>query len=386
MEITQTIRLNAGQIETAAIGRRFALYGRLNGTIVMTDDLGMAVLRAIQKDSDKDLIAKAILDFSHEGFKPSHEEAAQIGRAIVEDWHHAGLFDGQPRDFPRPAGRQGKVIKWQLDYASPYGSFRVHTDDAHLAKELDIILASFREASPQTSGRDVFHCTTNHDGALEVFYDGTPIWSRTDRDEARFLLLKEAAQSLSGHSRVGAVLHGAAVRAPNGGVLIFIGESGSGKSTLSLGLVANGWTLLADDHIPISADGTSLIAFPTATAVKPGSMDLDETLRLRETYGMEESAREGVSYLTLPQAADGGTELPVTAVVSPKFGSDLAFELDALTPEDAFFACVGSGARPCRQDPHISALAGLCNDVPAYSLEFQTSDQSWQACLGLVDS
>lgn len=385
LEITQTIRRNAGQIQAAGVGQNHALYGYLNGTIVMTDDLGMAVLRAIQKDSDKDLVAKAILDFSHEGFKPSHDEAAQIGRAIVEDWHHAGLFDGQPRPFPRPAGPTGDITPWQLNYASGHGAFLVDTDDAHLAKELDVILSAFRTSSRKASPSDVFRCTTNSDGDSEVFYGGAPIWSSTDRDEARFLLLKEAAQSLSGHPRVGAVLHGAAVRAPNGGVLIFTGESGAGKSTLSLGLVAQGWRLLADDHIPISKEGHSLIAFPTATAVKPGSMHLEETRALRETYAMLESEREGVSYLTLPYAADGGTQLPVTAIVLPQYGADLDFKLEPMSREDAFFACVASGARPCRHDPQIGSLAALCNDVPTYKLDFQTSAQSLGACQSLVD-
>jgi len=385
LEITQTIVRNASQIEMAAVGQHYALYAQCNGAIVMTDDLGLALLGALQDNRYEDFLAQIIIDQSTPEMKPSPEEATQISHAIIKGWHHAGLFDGQPRPFPKPAGPPGGLTKWELNYVSPHGRFTVETDDAHLAKELDVILASFRATTPGTSHGDVFQCTTNGDGELEVFYDRAPIWSRTDRDEARFLLLKEAAQSLSGHSRVGAVLHGAAVRAPDGGVLIFIGESGSGKSTLSLGLVSKGWRLLADDHIPISKDGADLIAFPTATAVKPGSMELDETRVLRETYTMLESEREGVSYLTLPQAAIGGTQIPITAVVSPTYGPGLEFKLDRKSPEDAFSACVLSGARPCRRDPQIGGLARLCNDVPAYRLDFQFSEQSLQACQNIVD-
>ena len=350
----------------------------------MTNALGIAILGAIQNGDDKYRMAEAVIKALADGAKPSHDEAVEIGTAIIGNWQHAGLFNGQPGHFPRPAGPPGDVIPWHLNYVSDHGGLSIETDDAQLAKELDVILSAFRTTSPATPGTEVFRCTTNSGDEMEIFHGRTPIWSRTDRDEARFLLLKEAAQSLSGHSRVGAVLHGAAVRAPTGRVLVFIGQSGAGKSTLSLGLVSKGWQLLADDHIPLAREGTSLIAFPTATAVKPGSMELEETKILRNTYGMQESERDGVSYLSLPHAAVGGALLPITAVITPRYGPDLDFKLERVTSEEAFSICIGSGARPCRLNPQISSLASLCNDVPTYWLDYQTSEQSLLACHNLA--
>lgn len=384
LEIERTIRRNASQIQTAKIGAGYALFGSSNGAIVMTDELGWAVLCFLQSEARSDLLNVEIQGFFGEEMKPSREEAAQIGSAIIEGWSRAGLFEDRPREFPNPPGPPGNVFPYQLFYRSKHGDFSLRTDDAHLAKELDIILESFQGDGSKTSSTNTFQCSINSQGELEVFYDHTPIWSRTDRNEARFLILKEAAQSLSGHKRVGAVLHGAAVRAPNGGVLIFIGKSGSGKSTLALGLVSQGWHLLADDHIPISKDGGELISFPTATAVKRGSMELAETKALRAAHEMVDSSRNGVSYLSLQDGVSKGIQLPITAVIVPFYGSDLGLSLERLTPEDAFFACIDSGARPCRHDPQINALASLCNDVSSYRLEFGTSKQSLGACESLV--
>jgi len=370
----QIFRDHAGQIEAAPVGSDYALFNPQSGAIVRTDALGMSVLGALACDDFESALFTAAPDIPK-------ADVGEVGQLVLSEWQAAGLFDVAPAPFPNPTGRPGETSIC-LDYACAHGGIRVHTDDADMATELDIILASFK--APPHPAPDVFSCTTNRAGEMELFFGTTPIWSRTDPDEARFLLLKEAAQSLSGPARVGAVLHGAAVRAPDGGVLVFIGESGAGKSTLALGLAAAGWTLLADDHIPLGQSGIELITFPTASAVKPGSMDLPETQALRRARKMLESAREGVSYLSLQEGVTPGELLPIQAVVIPRYGVDLAPQMMRLSAKDAFFRAVGSGARPCRHGPRIAPLARLCTEVPVFELEFHNSDQSHQACLDLV--
>lgn len=57
------------------------------------------------------------------------------------------------------------------------------------------------------------------------------------------------------------VLHGNSVRIGDG-CLISVGESGAGKSTLAAGFLARGFDVLADDVVPVDAQGYAVSGFP----------------------------------------------------------------------------------------------------------------------------
>ena len=57
------------------------------------------------------------------------------------------------------------------------------------------------------------------------------------------------------------VLHGNSV-AVGHGCLISVGESGAGKSTLAAGFLARGLDVLADDVVPVDAEGCAVSGFP----------------------------------------------------------------------------------------------------------------------------
>ena len=57
------------------------------------------------------------------------------------------------------------------------------------------------------------------------------------------------------------VLHGNSV-AVGSGCLISVGESGAGKSTLAAGFLARGLDVLADDVVPVDAQGFAVSGFP----------------------------------------------------------------------------------------------------------------------------
>ena len=64
-----------------------------------------------------------------------------------------------------------------------------------------------------------------------------------------------------------AVLHASAV-CKDENALVFLGESGSGKSTATALLSLNGFTLLADDFVPIDSKSSKVASFPAAVSVK----------------------------------------------------------------------------------------------------------------------
>ena len=68
-----------------------------------------------------------------------------------------------------------------------------------------------------------------------------------------------------------AVLHASAIS--NGkNCILFTGDSGNGKSTLAALLVANGYTLFADDFVPIAAATKKVFHFPAAISIKENAV------------------------------------------------------------------------------------------------------------------
>lgn len=365
------------------VGQSFVLHSAASGCIVSTNVLGVEILGQIKSGVSVYDIAGRLFDLDDVGSENQLAYSTVI-LDIFHAWETAGLFAAEAAPFPRPSTEKPGAIARRINFTAPEGRFVVELDSEILSDELEQILACCSPKQPDASVADVFRCVADAQDGFALSLNGTPIWSRTDRDEARFLLLKEAAQVLFNPSEVGAVMHGAAVLNPSNRALLFIAESGSGKSTLSQGLVSHGFGFLADDHIPLSADGQSIFSFPTAAAVKPGAMSLPEIKELVAQHAQPWSARENVTYLSLPAGAPLGSKAEIGAVVVPEYSEGGPFELQSMSPEEAFSACIVSGARPCRRNPQIQPLASLCNSVPFYKLRYASSEQSIPACMDLV--
>lgn len=373
----------AAGLAVVPLGNSFALNSSLSGSIAITNLLGAKIINAIQSGIRiSDIGRHLISSFELDGLDKGACDRTILN--IVNRWQNAGIFAPAPAPFPSPAQENLDVVAKCIRFSAPEGRFDVQTDNEILSNELEQILACCNPKQSDAPAADVFRCVADIQGGVALSFNGTPIWSRTDRDEARYLLLKEAAEALCSPSKVGAVMHGAAALGPNNRAIMFIAESGSGKSTLTQGLVARGFGFLADDHIPLSVDGRSVLSFPTAAAVKPGAMRLPEIKQLVATHAEPWSARENVTYLSLPAGAPLGAKADIGTVVVPEYSEGGIFEIQPLSPEDAFSACIVSGARPCRRNPQIHSLVSLCNSVPFYKMRYSSFDQSIPACMDLV--
>lgn len=81
-----------------------------------------------------------------------------------------------------------------------------------------------------------------------------------DADSIRVFLLGSAFGALL-FQRGYLVLHGNAIQIGDQ-CLITVGRSGAGKSTLAAGFLQRGYSLLADDVVPINANGRAVPGFP----------------------------------------------------------------------------------------------------------------------------
>lgn len=345
------------------MGARHILHSPVSGTILTTDDLGLAIL------SD-----------------PTRP-AADLPRGVVDEilgtWRDAGLFDAMPPPFPDPVADDGRAAPHRRVHTGAWGAISVETDDPVLARQLDDILGGLAASQTPAAPAVRLRCVTCAGGELGLFRDGRALWGRASRDVARYMILREAAEALCGTQRVGAILHGAAVGA-GGRALLILGDSGQGKSTLAQGLVDAGCGFLADDHLPLATDGRHLLAFPTGSAVKQGARDLDEVRRLVARHGGPHGSRDGIRYLRLDPGAALGSALPLVAVVFPDHAPGAATRITRMGGESAFIAAIASGSRPSRHLARIAPLARLFAAVPTYALRYGTSDQSVPACLDLL--
>ena len=81
-----------------------------------------------------------------------------------------------------------------------------------------------------------------------------------DEDSIRVFLLGSAFGALL-HQRGHLVLHGNAIRIGDQ-CMVCVGRSGAGKSTLAAGFLRRGYTVLADDVVPVDGDCRAVPGFP----------------------------------------------------------------------------------------------------------------------------
>lgn len=350
-------------IERVRLGSRHVLYSPASGAILMTDELGLAVLSDPMTPKVGADLPRAVLD------------------EILREWKEAGLFDEAQLPFPDPVLDCLKTGLYNRCFVSTWGTVTVETDDPALLRELDELLWAFSASKESRVSHGLtIRCISCAEGGFGVFIEGRALWGRATTDVARYLIVREAAEALAGADRVGAVLHGAAVL-HQGSALLILGESGRGKSTLAQGMVDAGCGFLADDHLPLHVDGRQLLAFPSGSAVKEGARNLSEVRRLTALHGQFGSSRDGVCYLPIEPAVAPGTAVPITAIVFPVQMPGAELTMTRMAPEEAFVAAIGSGSRPSRQRKQITSLARLFDAVPAFTLRYGTSAQSVPACL-----
>lgn len=125
-----------------------------------------------------------------------------------------------------------------------------------------------------------------------------------DDDSIRVFLLGSAFGALL-MQREYLVLHGNAVRIGDQ-CMVCIGHSGAGKSTLAAGFMQRGYSVLADDVVPITVDGDAIPGFPRIKLWQ------DMAVRLGIDTSALRQIRPGIMKYNLPISGDSVVQrLPV---------------------------------------------------------------------------
>lgn len=366
-------------IQACPIGDSTALLSPVSGAIVLTNDFGVRIHAGLRRGLSPTEIAQEIADTRDE--LPQAQAAVEN---VLQTWRAAGLLADRFPGFPDPV-QAHPIAGKTLQFGGTGGTARITITDEILAEQVDTILGHM--TTPGAPDTDLTAQTAPPGYA--IFRDGQPLTGRIELDAARFVILREMAETLCAAADVAAVFHAGCV-AQNGRALMVCGDSGQGKSTLTFGLVAAGCSYLGDDHIPLHRDGRSALSFPTAAGVKSTGWTLPEITQLQTRHGLTPlSPRQGVRYVPLHQAGapDVGEKRPVQGIIFPHFHPDAAFKIERIAPEQALIQALKTGSRLSRS--HAGNLAPLCkflNDVPAYALHYSSSSQSVPACLNLLSS
>ncbi|KOY50932.1 HPr kinase [Polaribacter dokdonensis DSW-5] len=133
------------------------------------------------------------------------------------------------------------------------------------------------------------------------------------------------------------VFHASAISNGEKSVL-FLGDSGNGKSTSLALLQANGFTCLADDFVPISANEIQVFSFPAAISIKKNSLEtllpIYPELATSAEYNFER-LNKVVRYLK-PNNDNYKSHLPCRDLIFIKYEKNSELEFNRISKLEAF--------------------------------------------------
>lgn len=264
-----------------------------------------------------------------------------IGRAAEID---------PPQDWPGssfPADRRSGIAHPILDR-----SFVFRSADAGLLRTLeDLFEASDPESAPSIA-LDVDRLSGG-----EILLQAANTW-RFPSEDAFIHEVVEVVNEYAARSCSMPVLHAAAVRTPDGRILVLPGRVDAGKSTLAAALVRAGADYLGDESIGVGHLDLEAFAYP-----KPISLDSNgwRVVGLGGCPTAHVSPREIRSDVALLSGAVGR----VSEIVLPEHNPTDAPSRTRLTPREALRAVLSNTLNLARSgEAGLATLCRLAEEVP----------------------
>lgn len=320
----------------------------------------------------------------------SREQIESYIATCLEQWEAAG--------FIRPPEEPLELRAWTRSPTAPTPEANANaTDSFHLAGVR--ISLSYPDETIASAVRDVFgHLRAFDDAPADFTFvisralEGYRLLGPNGADRllpdpaAVIVWLKiELLESLLIQQPDSFAIHAAALRSPVG-VVLLTGASGSGKSTLAAVLNAHGWPLVADDVVLIQNGCSAVSGLPLAYAAKPGSWPI-----LRKFFpGMEELQvhlrpdGQTVKYIP-PRIVVHPEEVPVTAIVFPRYEPSMSFEVRPFDRVEALVRLLKE-ARNARHHLSIEGFLTLSAMVGRSSVLELSYDNASEAAEMLINS
>ena len=381
------------QAETRWVGDRLCVYQPLTNALCLLNETAGRYWEARSR-------GQAASDFTQADTISSDVTSSRLLsdlQQLERGWEEVGLVPRgggrrhkQPPSIGMPlhCGSASPVRKSKLPLAldaafanGAGGLFRLSVDETHLASLLDAVLAPLRSGFRDGQSVDgALAIEAAGAAAYHIWRDGQLVMQTVDLTTARRVALRNVLFHIWPASGVGGMIHGSAIFRDGKAVLI-AGMSGAGKSTLTAAAVADGWSFMCDDLVPVLRCGRRVGRFQTALSVKSGSWPMlaDAFPALNSSVVLTLGPRR-VRYLALPQSCIGPSEAMPAAIVFPMIAGTVdAGEADAnqgvcrvvpLSPSEVLERLIASGSGPDGQPHTIAPLVDLVGRVPGYEAHY----------------
>jgi hypothetical protein len=225
-----------------------------------------------------------------------------------------------------------------------------------------------------------YEITTMSETDFSVSFNGSVLFSNINSDQVLWHLMQNSITQLNGASRMGIVLHAAALSHLDDG-LILCGQSGCGKSSLAAWLVANGIQYLTDEVIMFPINGGETSGLCRSIILKSGSAFLwKRWLGKGESDGFHHF-KDGSVWITPTLLNAHAVRASVTPyiLIFPHYTPEARFSVQRLTTADALFRLLQClvNARNF-SDGGMTATTRLAKQVTAYSLTYSDIEHAAQ--------
>lgn len=167
------------------------------------------------------------------------------------------------------------------------------------------------------------------------------------------------------------LVHSGAVGNAMGGVLL-VGEGGAGKSTTALNCLNSPLCYASDDYVLVETQPVFTVRSLYNTAKVKTNADLARFPNLASWHQADKQAAKPMMFVyeNAPDKLIG--EMPLKAVICPRYISGAQAALAEISPSEAFKAISISTIRqaPNAGSETMSMLRGLVSTLPRYSLVF----------------
>ena len=191
------------------------------------------------------------------------------------------------------------------------------------------------------------------------------------------LLMQAMLDEISRLNKNLLIVHAAAIGNTAGEALIFAAPSGSGKSTIATQLSLDGHHYLGDDLVLLDPLNKTIVPFPTAPNLKPGSWPLFETaLPAMLEQSVFRTDIRPVKFAPLPSEQARQAAYPVKALIFPQYNDNAAANIKALSLKDSM-TYLSEIRRNTSNDNLVEAslqLIQFTQDTPCFALSYKEVD------------
>lgn len=163
--------------------------------------------------------------------------------------------------------------------------------------------------------------------------------------------------------------------------IMFLGDSGNGKSTLAALLVSQGYTLFADDFVPVEANSQQIYYFPAAISIKEKALRVLNPLfpELKKASQIDLAyINKSVRYLVAPKPKETfKTYLPCKTLVFVKYQKNKDLKIEKISKEEAFQKLIpDSWLSPLPQNAQL--FLDWFEKLTCYNLTYSNNELMYQ--------